>query len=450
MTVHIYQATHIHMLIKQTLKNIIAPKRKIYTEKKVCRCCGIGELKQYANLGSQPLANNLTSKRTVPLEVVKCNFCHNSQLSVVVDPTEMFDDYLFVSGTAQSHIDHFNKLAKYAFNIAYNQIDGDYNDLEPSMVNVLDIACNNGTLLDEFVKLGCTVHGVDPAKNLRKYTKAKKIPVDVKYWDNKIAKKYENKFNIITAVNVFAHVDDSLSFLINCRTALKENGIVVIEFPYNLNLIFQHQFDTVYHEHLNYFLVNSFNCLISTTAAFTIKNVSLNNSYGGSIRFVLTPGPFQPNEAVQALIEVEKQLGLFNISTYEKSFSQFTQTQNDILNCLRHRDEINIGYGAAAKTTVFLNTQNVKDGFKNEGCHIDFIIDDNKLKQGHKVPGTKIPIKDISYLDEILSNVDSVGKNINIIVFSWNFYDDIKKKMNERFEGNDFNFVRYVPNLIVE
>ena len=179
-----------------------------------CRCCGEKKLFLYLDLGKQPLANSYHKGENLPLyplEVVVCQNCFHNQLSVVVEPSRMFKNYLYVSGTTDTFRKHCQDLARDAVK-----------RFKIKDISVLDIACNDGTLLEFFRELGCHIWGVDPAENLRVITKKKNIPVVVDYWNEEIAKDLKKKFTIITGTNVFAHVDRVDIFLRACFSALEE------------------------------------------------------------------------------------------------------------------------------------------------------------------------------------------------------------------------------------
>jgi SAM-dependent methyltransferase len=188
---------------------------KEFTNKHICRCCGSRNLIPYLNLGNQPLANsyhkNDIEQKYYPLIVNVCNDCFNSQLSIVVDPEVMFKHYLYVSGTTKTFKSHCATLAKETLNIV--GIDNP---------NVLDIACNDGTLLNEFKLLGSNVYGVDPAENIREISKEKGFDVCVDFWNETSSKFFGVIFDIITATNVFAHVDDVDTFLNLSKNVLSD------------------------------------------------------------------------------------------------------------------------------------------------------------------------------------------------------------------------------------
>src|SRR6185503_10078214 len=277
-------------------------KKKIY-----CRCCKQKKLFLYLDLGKQPLANSYHKNENlpeIPLRVMLCASCYHSQLSVVVDPDTMFRNYLYVSGTTDTFRNHQKALAQDAIT-----------RIKTHMPYVLDIACNDGSQLEYFRDLNCKVLGVDPAKNLRKISKKKKIPVLVEYWTQQVAKSVKKQFDIITGTNVFAHVDDLDEFLRATKIVLKDDGYLILEFPYADNMITHNEFDTVYHEHLSYFLVHSFKNLIERFNLY-IFDVLRNPIQGGSIRFFKKKKKKNHSKKIDQLIQQEKRKGLLNKKTY--------------------------------------------------------------------------------------------------------------------------------------
>ncbi len=387
-----------------------------------CRCCGEKKLKLYLDLGLQPLANSFhkgEKLRKYPLKVMICRNCFHSQLSVVVNPPTMFKNYLYVSGTTESFRNHTKDLAEDAIK-----------RVKAKKPKVLDIACNDGTQLEYFRDLGCDVFGVDPAENLRQITKKKKIPVIVDYWSDKIAKKYKGKIDIITATNVFAHVNRIDLFLKYSVTAIDEDGIIIIEFPYAQKMISHNEFDTVYHEHLSYFLVNSFKTL-SDRMNLVIVDVNETQIHGGSIRFFLKKTG-RESMKVENLIKEEKKLGLYSEKTYidfSKRINKNKKDMNTLIKKLKHNNEKVIGYGASAKGNTMLNFFKLK---------LDYIVDDNELKWNFKTPGMNITIKPP---DEIRNEKNK----LNVVILSWNFFNEISKKVISRRNGKKDYYLLYVP-----
>lgn len=393
-----------------------------------CRCCRAKNLLLYLDLGKQPLANSYRKRgklKKYPLEVMLCQNCFHSMLSIVINPKLMFKNYLYVSGTTETFRNHCKELAKNA--VARVKGEG---------ISVLDIACNDGTQLEFFRKLGCDVYGVDPAENLREITANKNIPVIVDYWSKEVVQKLGKKFNLITGTNVFAHVDRVDRFLTACSLALKDDGILILEFPYGKNMIIYNEFDTIYHEHLSYFLANSFATLASRLG-FHIIDLIQTPIHGGSIRFFLKKGVGKHSKEVTTLIQKEKESGLFNIQTYKCFAKNVAGNRNRLrkfVSDLKKNGERVIGYGASAKGNTMLNYFNLD---------LDYIVDDNPLKWGFVTPGKNISIKSSELLRE-------EEKNLHIIIMSWNFYKEIVNKIKQ-LRGNKYhdNVILYVPRVIL-
>lgn len=392
----------------------------------LCRCCGSKKLFMYLDLGRQPLANSYhkgESLKSYPLQVLVCQNCFHSQLSVVIKPALMFKNYLYVSGTTTTFQKHCKELAKDAIR-----------RVKKNNIQVLDIACNDGTLLEYFRQLGCNVYGVDPARNLREITRKKEIPVVVDYWSLETAKKLKQKFSIITGTNVFAHVDRADLFLEACFFVLEADGLLILEFPYCNKMIKYNEFDTIYHEHVSYFLVNSFVTLASRMN-FHIVDLLQTPIHGGSIRFFLKKGKGDRAQKVLALIKAEKGNGLFDIRTYKRFTRQVWKNREELralVSKLKRNKKKAIGYGASAKGNTMLNF------FK---LNLEYIVDDNPLKWGYLTPGRNIPIKPPQALQQ-------EQKELYILILSWNFYKEITKKI-KKLRGAEFHdyCILYVPKV---
>ncbi len=188
-----------------------------------CRICGSSDLEKVLDLGQQPLANSYVKEPsalpTYPLELMVCRRCLHNQLSVVVDPDLMFREYLYVSGTSRTLREHFKSFAHKTLQW-----------LNPRPCRVLDLACNDGTLLEAFRDIGCSVCGVDPARNLVTLARGKQLDVVEGYWPD-ARHNVSGRFDLITAANVLAHVADPRAFLRAALDYLNPGGAVVVEFP---------------------------------------------------------------------------------------------------------------------------------------------------------------------------------------------------------------------------
>jgi len=343
-----------------------------------------------------------------PLRVNFCSNCFHLQLSHSISPDLMFKNYLYVSGTSGATIKHFKD---YALNISKK-----FNNKK---IKVLDIASNDGTFLKCFVGKKFKKLGIDPAKNLVKIAKSNGIKQLAIYFNYKNSKKIKSKygnFDIVTANNVCAHVDKFQNFVQGVKNILSSKGIFSFEVSYLVDVITKKTFDTIYHEHVDYHslmpLINFFKKLdLEIIDATRVK------AQGGSIRvFVSHRGARKINiSKINKLISIEKnRLKLFKIATY-KSFQKKIDTHkkklNKLLKNLKKNNQIIAGFGAPAKTTTLLNY------FKIGSETIDFIVDDNELKQNRFTPGTHIPI----YNNQVIYE----RKPDYVIILAWNFVKPI-------------------------
>ena len=400
---------------------------------KFCRLCNSKNLKKVFDLGDSPLANsyskveNSRKLKKYPLKLNFCNNCGHLQLTHSIKPSKMFRNYLYKTNTSKKNFLHFKK---YAFEIKKK--------IKNKNVKILDIASNDGTFLNFFEKKKFFRLGIDPAKNLKKLSSKKGIEQIDRFFTKKesknIKKKY-GKFDIITANHVCAHVENLHDFFQGVQNLLNNDGIFVFEISYRASVIKRNTFDTIYHEHLDYHALYPITKFVKK---FNLKviNFKTPDAQGGSLRVYTSKNKNSKSLKVvkKQILKEKKQISLFNLHTYKKF-------ENKIINCKLKLNSIikdcinknmNIaGYGAAAKTTTFLNY------FKIPEKNIEFIIDDNKLKQGLCIPGTKIKISEPSKLNK---------KKIDIlIIFAWNYADIIIKK-NKKFRKRGGKFLIPFPH----
>lgn len=391
--------------------------KNIYILRKQCVLCDSKKLKKAFFLKKTPLANSYLKKIHnkeifISLTVYLCSYCGHLQLREIINPEVLFKNYSYVSGTSNVLRLHFwNYCEKVIKKYKLKKND-----------NILDIACNDGTFLENFVKKKFkNVVGIEPAKNLRKINIKKNIRIETNFFSNSFSQKLKKKykaFRLITANNVCAHTPHLLDFFNGVKNLLAPNGIFVFEVSYLLDVINKLQFDTVYHEHMSYHslkpLVNFFN-----TINLEIIDFERVKAQGGSIRiYVSHVGTFKKrNQKINNQIKIENKNKLFNLITYKRFISKILH-QKKILRKKINKFKKNklkiIGYGAPAKLTTFCHYLDIN---KND---IDYIIDDNKLKQNTYSPGKKIPIKNINFLK---TNIPDV-----IVVLAWNFFDSIVLK----------------------
>ena len=405
------------------------------TELLKCLVCGSTDLTNYLNLGEQPLANSFSIEpgaelEKFPLRVNYCNVCSHSQLSELVSPAALFEDYLYVSGTSQTLKNHFADLAR----DCASRLRGG------SRHSVLSIGCNDATDLEAFRDVGFDSFGCDPAENLRGLSQAKGIPVEVAYWNEEVALRLGRKFDVILGCNVLAHNYDPVGFLKACKLALAPAGVVVIEFPLWTNSVKSVDVGQVYHEHNGYFTLRSIDYL-SRRAGFRIDDImEFPDIHGGTIRVVMDSDAREPHcSKFRSMLQTEKVQGFADLGTYTTFAENVNKNIFALISAVNTQDYLGfnpIGYGAAAKTSTILNSA---PGF----IKIGHVVDDAPLKVGRHIPGSSIPILPTSSLK------DHPGL-LAIVIFAHNFKDEIIKKIKAQRPHPGDVIINVVPEVSVE
>lgn len=405
---------------------------------KNCRICGNANIKNFISLGNSPLANNLLSKENLskeelyPLEVMYCSKCHNCQLSHVVSRDKLFKNYPYVTSTTKTFREHFEKMAE--------EIIEEYNLNNNSLV--VDIGSNDGLLLKKFGGYGINIVGVEPAKNIAEMARRNGVKTLINYFDAEVVKEiidFEGQADVITANNVFAHTENLGEMVSNVKKLLKEQGVFIIEVQYIMDTIKKLTFDNIYHEHIHYF------SLLTLKEFFTkhdmeICKVKHVDSHGGSIRvFIRKKGSlFTIEDSVNEFLEKEKMFGLNRIETYEAFAMEVYRIKNTLkeyIKKIKSENKTIVGYGAPAKATTLLNFCEIN---KEE---VDYVIDDNPLKQGLIIPGVKIPIKNKENLEK--------SRPDYILILAWNFAEEIIKNNKEYLlRGGKFIIPLPFPTII--
>ena len=377
-----------------------------------CRSCEGTNLKRVLSLGYQPLANNLLKTKDdkdklYPLEMNYCPTCHNCQLSIVVDPKEMFSNYLYLSSTSKTFRDHFKNAA--------NKYIKEFK-LSPKKSYIIDVGSNDGVALKPFQKLNFkNLLGIEPAKNLAKLANKDKIKTFNGFLNKKNIKNIKKNADIVLASNVFAHSDE-LKMMAECMLKLlKKNGTLIIEVQYLLNTLQDLTFDNIYHEHYNYWSLTSLDTFFKRFDA-TIYKAEKIETHGGSIRvYIKKSKKTKIEKSVKFLLKEEEKYGIKNYKTYQDFAKKVYKIRENVrknISILASKDTKIIGYGSPAKATTALNFFGISDEIK-------YIVEDNKLKQGKFLPGMRIPI---TSKENIKTKPDCA------IVLAWNFIDEIKKK----------------------
>jgi hypothetical protein len=399
-----------------------------------CRVCSSTSLIEYLNLGRMPLSNNLElteqlarDKERFPLEVMFCKNCGLSQLSVVIDPNELFSYYTYRSGINKGYVNHCKRMAE-ELTLRFGFNDSTYH---------IDIAGNDGTLLMEFRKVlhnDDHLFNVDPAANLREISEINRIFTISDFWNIGLATNtFKGRADLITATNVFAHLDDINEFLQACKIAMKSEGIIVIENPYLIDFIDKMEFDTIYFEHLTYWSLIPMVRLCSYNG---LKVISAEKQaiHGGSMRYIIANegSLYSISPAIENLCKEERRREFDKYTVYKQwavNVKDFIRDFKYNISDLKRQGKLIIGFAASAKGNTLLNSAEI------DTCIIDCIIDETPEKIGKYYPGVGIPIVDIGNIMKI--NPDY------ILILSWNFKEEIIEKV--RALGYKKNFIIPIP-----
>lgn len=389
------------------------------THNRECLACGHTMLSIALNLGIQPLANNyLTSQDAVedkyPLAVNLCRNCYHLQLTHTVDPSVIYKNYLYVSGTTKTLKDYSDWFADYVIG-----------KMSKKTTNILDIGCNDGTQLDSFKTRGLNTFGVDPAENIYPISSAKH-DIICDFFGPQVVEKFQYEFDAITAQNVFAHNPNPLEFLRTCKKLMSDHTLLFIQTS-QADMVTNNEFDTIYHEHVNFFNINSMNELAKRADLSLIDTIKT-PIHGNSYLFILS------STIIQSKIVAEK--SLLNLKTYAKWENNVKSNMDDLkrtIESYKFNGYKIIGYGAAAKGNTLLNFIDMK---------LDLIIDDNPLKHNMYTPGTKILIKGPDTIREFSPN-----DKIVFMPLAWNFFTEISKRIKIERDNPDDVFLKYFPKV---
>ena len=387
-----------------------------------CRLCDSKKLSKVFDLGKTPLANSYTKKnlskklKKYPLGLNLCNSCGHLQLTYSIKPDKMFINYLYRTNTSYKNFLHFKNYASKIKKL-YKNKNG----------KILDIASNDGTFLSFFNKKNFFRLGIDPAKNLKKEANKKGIIQIDNFFTKKNSEKIKRKFkqfDIITANHVCAHVENLNDFFKGVNNLLKDDGIFIFEVSYRGSVIKKNTFDTIYHEHLDYHALFPISRFLRKFSLH-LFNFELTNAQGGSLRVYASKNPksIKVQKIRNQIIKEKSNYKLFSKITYNKFEKKIFDCKKEIQKIIRsfENKKLNIaGYGAAAKTTTFLNYFGL-----SENKMIKNIFDDNILKQKLYLPGTTIKILSPKNLD--LKKLDI------LIIFAWNYSEIIIHKIKKKF-----------------
>jgi len=402
-----------------------------------CRFCNKPLKHVFLDLGKSPLANSFLKKEMLnkpeqffPLCVYVCDKCLLVQLPEYENPENIFENYAYFS----SYSDTWLKHAENYVNTMLNRFSFDKNNL------VIEIASNDGYLLQYFKKKGIPILGIEPAANVAKVAKQKGIPTIVKFFGTETAKelvKEGKSADLIIGNNVLAHVPNLNDFVNGMKILLKKKGVITLEFPHLLKLIQYNQFDTIYHEHFSYFSLLTVEKIFSSHG-LTIFDVEEIPTHGGSLRVYIKyfkNNLIPESQRVQEIIIKEKQFGLGDISKYLDFQKKIVLVKENLIEFFKSAKQSGkkiVCYGAAAKGNTLLNYCQIGIDF------IDYVVDRNPHKQGLFLPGTHIPIKEPEEVKKT--------KPDYLMIIPWNIKEEIMEQMSSIREWGG-KFVAPIPEV---
>ena len=405
-----------------------------------CRFCGAQLANTFANLGMSPLSNSYIpvkdadkGQMTYPLHARVCDKCFLVQLEEFESPEDIFSDYAYFSSYSSSWLAHAKKyvncmLETYGVNKSFQ---------------VVEIASNDGYLLQYFKEKDIPVLGIEPAKNVAEVARRERnIPTISEFFGANLARKLRREnisANLLIGNNVLAHVPNINDFVSGMKILLADDGLITMEFPHLLNLIEQKQFDTIYHEHFSYLSLQTV-MKIFDAHGLKIFDVHELPTHGGSLRIFACHkicAKYSLQDNVEKILGKEKAAHLDDLKTYLKFDGNIRNIKYDLLSLLievKRSGKKIIGYGAAAKGNTLLNYCGIGNEF------IDFVADKNPHKQQTLLPGSRIPVFSPDKIVETKPNY--------VLILPWNLKAEIISQLNYIREWNG-KFIIPIPEVML-
>jgi SAM-dependent methyltransferase len=402
-----------------------------------CRFCKRTLRFTFCNLGMSPLSNSFLKEDQLhsmepfyPLHAYVCDNCFLVQLEEVESPQNIFSDYMYFSSYSDSWLEHCRNYA----HLMQTRLGLDESS------QVVEIASNDGYLLQYFAERGIPVLGIEPAANVAAAALEKGIPTLVRFFGVEAAKEMVaagQRADLLLGNNVLAHVPDINDFVEGMAIVLKPGGVITMEFPHLLRLMQNNQFDTIYHEHFSYLSLLSVERIFSAHG-LQVFDVDELPTHGGSLRvYCRHADGGTVDDSILELRRIEADAGLGKLDTYAAFGDEVTATKRNLLEFLiaAKRDGRRIAaYGAPAKGNTLLNYCGIRQDF------IDFTVDRSPEKQGHFLPGTHIPVYSP---DKIFD-----ARPDYLLILPWNIKDEIIGKMSGIREWGG-KFVVPIPTVEV-
>ncbi len=403
-----------------------------------CRLCGTELTHTFVDLGMSPLCESFLKADEIdqmepffPLHVLTCSECFLVQLKEYVSPEHIFREYAYFSSYSTSWVAH----AK-----AYCEMIAKRLSLGPDSLAV-ELASNDGYLLQHFLPLGVPVLGIEPAVNVARVAIEKGIPCVTEFFGVELAtrlKAEDKQADLIAGNNVLAQVPDLNDFVGGMAILLKPEGVITLEFPHLEKLMDENQFDTIYHEHFSYFSYTTIE-IMADRHGLKLIDVEEIPTHGGSLRVYLAhkASAHQPSDAVGALLAREERRGFRDIATYSSFAEQVKATKRKLLAALiaiKDEGKTICGYGAPGKGNTLLNYCGIGPDF------LDFTVDRNPYKHGRFTPGMHIPILPVEEIDKVRPDY--------IFILPWNLKQEITRQMRQAGEWGG-KFIIPIPEVTI-
>ncbi len=404
-----------------------------------CRFCQASLGSVFCDLGFQPPSNSFLTEQQLqasesyyPLKVMVCHQCWLVQLAEYKKAAEIFrDDYVYFSSYSDSWLAHAKQYV--------DHISDKLNLNQDALV--VEIASNDGYLLQYFKERSIPCLGIEPSSNTAEVAKSKGIDTVTEFFGNDLALSLaaeHKKADLIVANNVFAHVPDINDFVVGLKTLLKPQGVITIEFPHLLRLIEEKQFDTIYHEHYSYLSLYTATGILKQHG-LTIYDVEELGTHGGSLRIYAAHESegIEITKRYRELIDTELAAGINKASYYEGFQPQVNAIKNAVLNFLleqKKQGKLVVGYGAAAKGNTLLNYAGVKKDL------LACVMDRSPHKQGKYLPGSHIPVVSEESLSEMKPDC--------VVVLPWNLAAEVKAQF-KKGRTCQVKLVTWIPEVKV-